>query len=148
MKYSFKDYLIDTLMLGLSVSITPIVYLLTLLIENKFDYHYIISPIYLYLAIFISFLLPFIFGAFLSRKICKQSIYLYLTVFVITEIISILHITMPDTYFMFFFTNEMWVRSLFNNYNGIRDIIIACLVPVLYIVLYYLGSLLKYNKGK
>lgn len=26
MKYSFKDYLIDTLMFGLSVSITPIIY--------------------------------------------------------------------------------------------------------------------------
>lgn len=66
MKYSFKDYLIDTLMFGLSVSITPIVYLSTFIIVNKFDY--INTPVYLYLAIFISFLLPFIFGIFLSRK--------------------------------------------------------------------------------
>ena len=53
---------------------------------------------------------------------------------------------MPDTYFMFLFTNEMWVRSLFNNYNGLRDIIIACIVPILYIVLYFLGSKLKSKK--
>ena len=55
MKYSFKDYLIDTLMFGLSVSITPIIYLSTFIIVNKFDY--INTPVYLYLAIFISFLL-------------------------------------------------------------------------------------------
>ena len=65
MKYSFKDYLIDTLMFGLSVSITPIIYLSTFIIVNKFNY--INSPVNLYLAIFISFLLPFIFGIFLSR---------------------------------------------------------------------------------
>ena len=68
MKYSFKDYLIDTLMFGLSVSITPIIYLSTFIIVNKFNY--INSPVNLYLAIFISFLLPFIFGIFLSRKLC------------------------------------------------------------------------------
>ena len=72
MKYSFKDYLIDTLMFGLSVSITPIIYLSTFIIVNKFNY--INSPVNLYLAIFISFLLPFIFGIFLSRKLCKQSV--------------------------------------------------------------------------
>ena len=44
MKYSFKDYLIDTLMFGLSVSITPIVYLSTFIIVNKFDY--INTPVY------------------------------------------------------------------------------------------------------
>ena len=55
MKYSFKDYLIDTLMFGLSVSITPIIYLSTFIIVNKFNY--INSPVNLYLAIFISFLL-------------------------------------------------------------------------------------------
>ena len=69
MKYSFKDYLIDTLMFGLSVSITPIIYLSTFIIVNKFNY--INSPVNLYLAIFISFLLPFIFGIFLSRKLCN-----------------------------------------------------------------------------
>ena len=53
MKYSFKDYLIDTLMFGLSVSITPIIYLSTFIIVNKFNY--INSPVNLYLAIFISF---------------------------------------------------------------------------------------------
>ena len=47
MKYSFKDYLIDTLMFGLSVSITPIIYLSTFIIVNKFDY--INTPVYLYL---------------------------------------------------------------------------------------------------
>ena len=76
MKYSFKDYLIDTLMFGLSVSITPIIYLSTFIIVNKFNY--INSPVNLYLAIFISFLLPFIFGIFLSRKLCKQSVCSYL----------------------------------------------------------------------
>ena len=81
MKYSFKDYLIDTLMFGLSVSITPIIYLSTFIIVNKFNY--INSPVNLYLAIFISFLLPFIFGIFLSSKLCKQSISSYLTVFLI-----------------------------------------------------------------
>lgn len=65
MKYSFKDYLIDTLMFGLSVSITPIIYLSTFIIVNKFNY--INSPVNLYLAIFISFLLPFIFGSFLNN---------------------------------------------------------------------------------
>ena len=75
MKYSFKDYLIDTIMFGLSVSITPIIYLSTFLIVNKFDY--INTPVYLYLAIFISFLLPFIFGIFLSRKLCKVILFFY-----------------------------------------------------------------------
>ena len=51
MKYSFKDYLIDTLMFGLSVSNTPIIYLSTFIIVNKFNY--INSPVNLYLAIFI-----------------------------------------------------------------------------------------------
>lgn len=147
MKYSFKDYLIDTLMLGLSVSITPIVYLLTLLIENKFDYHYIISPIYLYLAILISFLLPFIFGAFLSRKICKQSIYSYLTVFLIMEIICIFHIKIPDSYFAFLLPQEEWISGLFNKYNEIREITIAIITPVLFTLLYFLGSTIK-NKLK
>ena len=70
MKYSFKDYLIDTLMFGLSVSITPIIYLSTFIIVNKFNY--INSPVNLYLAIFISFLLPFIFGIFLSRNFANN----------------------------------------------------------------------------
>ena len=68
MKYSFKDYLIDTLMFGLSVSITPIIYLSTFIIVNKFDY--INTPVYLYLAIFISFLLPF--------KKTLQTIYIFI----------------------------------------------------------------------
>ena len=50
MKYSFKDYLIDTLMFGLSVSITPIIYLSTFIIVNKFNY--INSPVFAYSAIF------------------------------------------------------------------------------------------------
>lgn len=147
MKYSFKDYLIDTLMLGLSVSITPIVYLLTILIENKFDYHYIISPIYLYLAIFISFLLPFIFGIFLSRKLCKQSISSYLTVFLIMEIICIFHIKIPDSYFVLLLPQEEWISGLFNKYNEIREITIAIITPVLFTLLYFLGSAIK-NKLK
>ena len=112
MKYSFKDYLIDTLMFGLSVSITPIIYLSTFIIVNKFDY--INTPVYLYLAIFISFLLPFIFGIFLSRKLCKQSISSYLTVFLIMEIIFIFHIKIPDSYFVFLLPQEEWIRGLFN----------------------------------
>lgn len=118
MKYSFKDYLIDTLMFGLSVSITPIIYLSTFIIVNKFNY--INSPVNLYLAIFISFLLPFIFGIFLSRKLCKQSISSYLTVFLIMEIICIFHIKIPDSYFLFLLPQEEWIRGLFNKYNEIE----------------------------
>ena len=70
MKYSFKDYLIDTLMFGLSVSITPIIYLSTFIIVNKFNY--INSPVNLYLAIFISFLLPFIFGIFFQENFANN----------------------------------------------------------------------------
>ena len=49
MKYSFKDYLIDTLMFGLSVSITPIIYLSTFIIVNKFNYinHFIFVTVYI-----------------------------------------------------------------------------------------------------
>lgn len=74
MKYSFKDYLIDTLMFGLSVSITPIIYLSTFIIVNKFNY--INSPVNLYLAIFISFLLLFIFGIFFKKTL--QTIYIFI----------------------------------------------------------------------
>ena len=152
MKYSFKDYLIDTLMFGLSVSITPIIYLSTFIIVNKFDY--INTPVYLYLAIFISFLLPFIFGIFLSRKLCKQSISSYLTVFLIIrnfdmkyEIICIFHIKIPDSYFVFLLPQEEWIRGLFNKYNEIREITISIITPVLYTLLYFLGSAIK-NKLK
>lgn len=141
MKYSFKDYLIDTLMFGLSVSITPIIYLSTFIIVNKFNY--INSPVNLYLAIFISFLLPFIFGIFLSRKLCKQSVCSYLTVFLIMEIICIFHIKIPDSYFVFLLPQEEWIRGLFNKYNEIREITIAIITPVLYTLLYFLGSKLK-----
>ena len=144
MKYSFKDYLIDTLMFGLSVSITPIIYLSTFII-NKFDY--INTPVYLYLAIFISFLLPFIFGIFLSRKLCKQSVCSYLTVFLIMEIICIFHIKIPDSYFVFLLPQEEWIRGLFNKYNEIREITISIITPVLYTLLYFLGSAIK-NKLK
>ena len=138
MKYSFKDYLIDTLMFGLSVSITPIIYLSTFI--------YINSPVNLYLAIFISFLLPFIFGIFLSRKLCKQSVCSYLTVFLIMEIICIFHIKIPDSYFVFLLSQEEWIRGLFNKYNEIREIIISIITPVLYTLLYFLGSKLKSKK--
>ena len=141
MKYSFKDYLIDTLMFGLSVSITPIIYLSTFIIVNKFDY--INTPVYLYLAIFISF----IFGIFLSRKLCKQSISSYLTVFLIMEIICIFHIKIPDSYFVFLLPQEEWIRGLFNKYNEIREITISIITPVLYTLLYFLGSAIK-NKLK
>ena len=144
MKYSFKDYLIDTLMFGLSVSITPIIYLSTFIIVNKFNY--INSPVNLYLAIFISFLLPFIFGIFLSRKLCKQSISSYLTVFLIMEIICIFHIKIPDSYFVFLLPQEEWIRGLFNKYNEIREIIISIITPFLYTLLYFLGSKLKSKK--
>ncbi len=143
MKYSLKDYVIDTLMLGLSISITSVLPLINISASNGN-----LSNQFVVILIIFSFVCPFIFGIFFSKRLNKKSSFSYLTVLIILEIISILHITMPDTYFMFLFTNEMLVRGLFNNYNGIRDIIIACLVPVLYIVLYYLGSLLKYNKGK
>ncbi len=143
MKYSLKDYVIDTLMLGLSISITSVLPLINISASNGY-----LSDNFVVILIIFSFVCPFIFGIFFSKRLNKKSSFSYLTVLIILEIISILHITMPDTYFMFLFTNEMLVRGLFNNYNGIRDIIIACLVPVLYIVLYYLGSLLKYNKGK
>ena len=143
MKYSLKDYVIDTLMLGLSISITSVLPLINISASNGN-----LSNNFVVILIIFSFVCPFIFGIFFSKRLNKKSSFSYLTVLIILEIISILHITMPDTYFMFLFTNEMLVRGLFNNYNGIRDIIIACLVPVLYIVLYYLGSLLKYNKGK
>ena len=76
MKYSFKDYLIDTLMFGLSVSITPIIYLSTFIIVNKFNY--INSPVNLYLAIFISFLLPFIFGAFFFQENFANNLYVHI----------------------------------------------------------------------
>lgn len=141
MKYSLKDYVIDTLMLGLSISITSVLALINISASNG-----ILSGNFVVILIIFSFVCPFIFGIFFSKRLNKKSFFSYLTVFVITEIISILHITMPDTYFMFLFTNEMWVRSLFNNYNGIRDIIIACIVPILYIVLYFLGSKLKSKK--
>ena len=148
MKYSFKDYLIDTLMFGLSVSITPIIYLSTFIIVNKFNY--INSPVNLYLAIFFFFffffLLPFIFGIFLSRKLCKQSISSYLTVFLIMEIICIFHIKIPDSYFVFLLPQEEWIRGLFNKYNEIREIIISIITPVLYTLLYFLGSKLKSKK--
>ncbi len=143
MKYSLKDYVIDTLMLGLSISITSVLPLINISASGGN-----LSNQFVVILIIFSFVCPFIFGIFFSKRLNKKSSFSYLTVLIILEIISILHITMPDTYFMFLFTNEMLVRGLFNNYNGIRDIIIACLVPVLYIVLYYLGSLLKYNKGK
>ena len=144
MKYTLKSYATDTLMLGLSVSIIsvlPLIFKTSNIAFSKNSSNAIVITL-----IILSLVFPFLFGILFSQKLNKKSSLSYLTVLIILETISILHITMPDTYFMFLFPNEMWVRGLFNNYNQIRDIIIACLVPVLYIILYFLGSLLKYNK--
>ena len=75
MKYSFKDYLIDTLMFGLSVSITPIIYLSTFIIVNKFNY--INSPVNLYLAIFISFCYR-LYSAFFFQENFANNLYFHI----------------------------------------------------------------------
>jgi hypothetical protein len=62
------------------------------------------------------------------------------------EIICIFHIKIPDSYFVFLLPQEEWIRGLFNKYNEIREITIAIITPVLYTLLYFLGTKLKSKK--
>ena len=93
-------------------------------------------------------MLQIIFGIFLSRKLCKQSISSYLTVFLIMEIICIFHIKIPDSYFVFLLPQEEWIRVLFNKNYEIREITISIITPVLYTLLYILGSAIKIKLKK
>lgn len=81
MKYSLKDYVIDTLMLGLSISITSVLPLINISASDGN-----LSNQFVVILIIFSFVCPFIFGIFFSKRLNKKSSFSYLTVLIILKL--------------------------------------------------------------
>lgn len=148
MKSNIKQYILDVLCFGLSVAFANTLYILLIevfkggLDNSSFN----IIDFVMYFSIIASFIIPFIFGIIFSQKLTKFSIASYLTVFVIMLFVDIVHITMPDSYFLFLMIIENLIVGLFE-YNPVTEIIIAIGVPVLFTLSYFLGAFIKTKKS-